>query len=132
MVRKTLGKFEMAGNIALEVEILRNTLGDHRRIVRLFYSEIKGLDLRLYTEYCVGGDLEQYCISVQPEKTIWHIFAQLAEALAYLHHGHLLYKPAGTGPPRGWQKVVHSDVKVRAPREPLSCNPSAKITQFTR
>lgn len=43
-----------------------------------------------------------------PEEHIWHVFIQMAEALAYLHHG---YTASLFFPPPHWQPIIHRDIK---------------------
>ena len=101
----------------LEIEILRDILHDHPRIVRLHEAITHTHTMQLYFDYYPGGDLFQlnarYVEEWEPvpESFIWHCFLQLSEALAYIHHGY--DRRQNSGPPHAseWQPIIHGDVK---------------------
>lgn len=121
VVRKKFHDRRIVDPLPLEVEILHKTLPyKHPRIIRMFRSEAvvghnaADLSLCLYYEYCGGGDLSKYLPKrgdMVPEAFIWHIFLQMADALALLHYGYDRHERHPDRPPRGWQRVVHRDIK---------------------
>ena len=101
----------------LEIEILRDILHDHPRIVRLHEAIMHTHTMQLYFDYYPGGDLFQlnaryveYWEPV-PESFIWHCFLQLSYPLAYIHHGYDRRQVSGPPPASEWQPIVHGDVK---------------------
>ncbi|KAL8880944.1 MAG: hypothetical protein Q9198_001748 [Flavoplaca austrocitrina] len=127
-----------------ELHFLRNALPRHSRIIGLRSAIVRPHQTQLYLDYCSGGDLSSFidasddfaqptepwqfpndlpsCI---PESFIWHIFLQLTEALAFIHHG---YDRNATSSdkvlPDKWLSVIHRDIKPcniflqRAPSHP--------------
>ena len=101
----------------LEIEILRDILHDHPRIVRLHEAITHTHTMQLYFDYYPGGDLFQlnarYVEEWEPvpESFIWHCFLQLSEALAYIHHGYDRRQLSGPPPASDWQPIIHGDVK---------------------
>ncbi len=101
----------------LEIELLRDILHDHPRIVRLHEAILHTQKVQLYFDYYPGGDLygvifryfkEWVCM---PESFIWHCFLQLSEALAYIHYGYDRRRLCGLPPPCEWQTIIHGDIK---------------------
>ena len=101
----------------LEIEILRDILHDHPRIVRLHEAITHTHTMQLYFDYYPGGDLFQLNARYVdlwepvPESFIWHCFLQLAEALAYIHHGWDRRHAYGPPPAPDWQPIIHGDIK---------------------
>ena len=99
----------------LEVELLRDILDDHPRIVRLHEAIVQPNTLQLYFDYYPGGDLFGLMVRYSdawenvPEPFIWHCFLQLSEALAYIHHGYDRRQLCASHP--NWQQVIHGDLK---------------------
>lgn len=99
----------------LEIEILRDILDDHPRIVRLHEAIAHPHTMQLYFDYYPGGDLFKVIAryyeawQVVPESFIWHCFLQLSEALAYIHYGYDRRQVCGL--PSGWQSIIHGDIK---------------------
>ena len=99
----------------LEVEILRDVLHDHPRIVRLHEAIMHTNTMQLYFDYYPGGDLFNLMVryfedwQAIPESFIWFCFLQISEGLAYIHHGYdrSIYGP----PPSEWQPIIHGDIK---------------------
>ncbi|KAL6719548.1 hypothetical protein ACLMJK_003789 [Lecanora helva] len=94
-----------------EAKIL-DLLGDHPRILKMLYYEITvDKQCMAFYEYYAGGDLRSLSGwgkgSMQPH-IVLAVFKQLAAALAFLHHG---FTRTGVDPPRGWQHIIHCDVK---------------------
>ena len=101
----------------LEIEILRDILHDHPRIVRLHEAIMHTHTMQLYFDYYAGGDLFgviagyfEECLAI-PESFIWHCFLQLAEALAFIHHGYDRRQLGGPPPASEWQPIIHGDIK---------------------
>ena len=101
----------------LEIEVLRDILHDHPRIVRLHEAITHPHTMQLYFDYYPGGDLfgvmnryYQEWVPV-PESFIWHCFLQLSEALAYIHHGYDCRQHCGPPPASKWQPIIHADLK---------------------
>ena len=91
-----------------EAAILLDALGpSHPRIIQLFHWVIPAPgQTAYYMEYCSGGDLydliknyHKHNLKV-PESFVWHVYLQLAEALAWMQENN------GNG-----YKVVHRDIK---------------------
>ena len=101
----------------LEIEILRDILHDHPRIVRLHEAITHTHTMQLYFDYYPGGDLFQFNARYMeywepvPESFIWHCFLQLSEALAYIHHGYDRRQLSGSPSASEWQSIIHGDVK---------------------
>ncbi|KAL8639070.1 MAG: hypothetical protein Q9228_003847 [Teloschistes exilis] len=99
-----------------EVRILRDILGDHRRLIKVNWWESKDSTTTMWYDYCSGGDLERLVdayISHQahiPESFIWHAFLQLAEAFAFIHFGYDRLSIDGR-PHKGFKPIIHRDVK---------------------
>ena len=98
----------------LEIEILRDILCDHPRIVRLHEAITHTHKMQLYFDYYPGGDLFGIIARYHgmqefvPEPFIWHTFLQLSEALAYIHHG---YDRRVNLPVLSWESIIHGDIK---------------------
>ncbi|KAL8716824.1 MAG: hypothetical protein Q9225_005886 [Loekoesia sp. 1 TL-2023] len=105
-----------------ELAFLRDALPPHSRIVKIRSALISPCQTQLYLDYCDGGDLtsfvEKYHYGLQshyiPESFIWHVFLQLSEALAYIHHGYDRSASSVSGRqtlPSQWLPVIHRDIK---------------------
>ena len=141
IVRKTASKFMMDGKLPREVKILKEKLDPHPRIPVLLQYGIetdwlsRRENLLLYFEYCSGGDLSRYEGGGTDESFLWHVFEQVAEALAYLHHGYIGDAPDGRWPRGRWQQVVHRDIKpsnifLKQPRTPQNPFPDVVLGDF--
>ena len=101
----------------LEVEILRDILYDHPRIVRLHDAIMHTHTMQLYFDFYPGGDLYKLMVryfeewQAVPESFIWHCFLQISEGLAYLHHGYDRRTLDGLPPASEWQTIIHGDIK---------------------
>ena len=101
----------------LEIEILRDILDDHPRIIRLHDAIMHTNTMQLYFDYYPGGDLfklmARYVEEWQdvPESFIWHCFLQISEGLAYIHHGYDRRQLWGPPPASEWQPIIHGDIK---------------------
>ena len=99
----------------LERRFLEHVLPSHRRIVNLEPQSQSPTDGALYFEYCRGGDLDTLIGKFEkdqkyiPETFIWHVFHQLAEALAFIHFGYDKHHPHDH--PSKWQRIIHRDIK---------------------
>ena len=121
LIRKEQKRFKMHESKALPLEsyIFEHVLEphpgivlfDHSSYVRPCASDRSG-SLVLYFEHCEGGDLDSYIDTkvLVPEKWIWKVFVQLAEALAYMHYGLSQLHP-NRDPPKAWPRVIHRDIK---------------------
>lgn len=101
----------------LEIEILRDILHDHPRIVRLHDAIMHTNTMQLYFDFYPGGDLFKLMVryfdewQAVPESLIWHCFLQISEGLAYLHHGYDRRQLGGLPPASEWQSIIHGDIK---------------------
>ena len=101
----------------LEIEILRDILDDHPRIIRLHEAIMHTNTMQLYFDYCPGGDLFKLIVHYynewqsMPESFIWHAFLQISEGLAYIHHGYDRRQVCGPPPASEWQSIIHGDLK---------------------
>ncbi|KAF6219934.1 hypothetical protein HO133_003759 [Letharia lupina] len=101
----------------LEIEILRNILYDHPRIVVLHEAIMHTNTMQLYFDYYPGGDLFKLMVRYieewqgVPESFIWHCFLQISEGLAYIHHGYDRRQLGGPPPDSEWQPIIHGDIK---------------------
>ncbi len=101
----------------LEIEILRDILNDHPRIVRLYDVIMHTNTMQLYFDYYPGGDLfklmARYFDEWQPmpESFLWHCFLQISEGLAYIHHGYDRRQLSGPPHASEWQPIIHGDIK---------------------
>jgi hypothetical protein len=66
-------------------------LGRHRNIIEVFSAErLQTREVWMQMEYCNGGNLSQQVRrfrSATPGMFVLHVFVQLSEALAFIHHG---------------------------------------------
>lgn len=98
-----------------EVRILQSLLPRHDRIVRLRDWFSGSMSTQLYFDYFGGGDLEQLSFQYYrhgarfPESFLWHIYLQLCEAVAFIHHGYDHRRRDKQ--PEKWQKIIHRDLK---------------------
>lgn len=103
------------GELPIEVTILQDLLRPHPRIIDLIsYSPNNGKGTKAYYEYCSGGDLHSQLRKGggSSEAWIWHVFKQMAEALAYLHLGYECSRSSRSGSmPPDWIPIVHCDIK---------------------
>ena len=101
----------------LEVEILRDILHDHPRIIRLHETIMHTNTMQLYFDYYPGGDLFKLIVQYydewqdMPESFIWHCFLQISEGLAFMHHGFDRRYLCGPPPASEWQSIIHGDIK---------------------
>ncbi|KAL9002587.1 MAG: hypothetical protein Q9188_004498 [Gyalolechia gomerana] len=97
-----------------EAAILADILGLHRGIIDLKHWSQS--PTTLWYEYCSAGDLQDLVDAYTsrrlriPEAFIWHAYVQLADAFAYIHTGYDRLAHSDR-PPRGFQPIVHRDVK---------------------
>ena len=113
LVRKEQSNFAMHGDIPREMRIFEEFLSPHPSIVDFDHATYvkKSDSLILYFEHCKGGDLSRWIpkSTLLPEDFIWHVFIQLADALAFLHYGISRRHPDSR--PSGWRRIVHRDLK---------------------
>ena len=101
-----------------EVAILQDILTPNPRLVKLYHwITPKQSETAFYMEYCSGGDLfglinqyHQKHSETIPESFVWHVYLQLAEALAWLQEGYDPQNPRAR-PPRNHECVIHRDIK---------------------
>ncbi|KAI4242712.1 MAG: hypothetical protein LQ352_007186, partial [Teloschistes flavicans] len=109
-----------------ELFFLRDALPPNPRIIHLHSALTSPTQVQLYLGYCDGGDLSSLLRRTHyrynpetrnwdyhriPESFIWHVFLQLAEALAYIHHGRDQRHPDRKPHDQDWFSVVHRDIK---------------------
>ena len=139
VIIKKASSYVIADDIPREVKILQDKLGKHPRILDMMNWEyendwrIDRRSLLMVYEYCAGGDLSKWCEGGMSESFLWHVFTQLAEALAYLHEGYTRYERSW--PPDGWRRVVHCDIKpdnvlLRKPRTSEQPYPDVVLADF--
>ena len=101
-----------------EAKILREIVREHPRILKMLHFEItRRMEFMAFYDYCAGGDLREMMVvdhdglyhGGTSARVLWHVFLQLAEALAFLHYG---FTQLGIPPPAGWRHIVHCDLKV--------------------
>ena len=125
----------------LEIEILRDILDDHPRIVRLHEAIMHTHTVQLYFDYYPGGDLFKIMVRYHeawetvPESFIWHCFLQLSEGLAFLHHGYDRRAIGGLSSESDWQPIIHGDIKpenlfLGAPTQDSHGYPSLVLGDF--
>lgn len=98
----------------LVCKVMERSSSPHRCIIDLkcWYDK----PLTFWYEYCSAGDLQDLVDAYTDRKTripeafIWHSFLMLADAFAYMHTGYDRQAQSDR-PPRGWQPIVHRDVK---------------------
>ena len=93
---------------------MNDILGKHPRLIRLYFHDWSPTRTTLFFEYCAAGDLSDLVKAYHrdhglkiPESFIWHVYRQLAEALAFMHTG---YDRTNTKRPP-FQAVIHRDIK---------------------
>ncbi|KAL8685838.1 MAG: hypothetical protein Q9218_007514 [Villophora microphyllina] len=112
-------------NYGDELFFLRNALPPHPRIIHLQSALTSPTQIQLYLDYCNGGDLSSLIFNFNsrynldtreseysriPESFIWHVFLQIAEAVAYIHQGYD-YRHPDKELPKDWLSVIHRDIK---------------------
>ena len=94
LVQKSYNNYKEFSGLPWEVYIMGRVVALHPRILQLEGWHIrKDLTLEIYYPYCEGGDLSQFAPKPgcgQPEAFVWHVFVQLADALASLRESLLL------------------------------------------
>ena len=106
--------------IPLEAWLLSEVLRPHLNIVQMCGCDVMTFKSKnMYFEYCTGGDLIDQIDhfsrqrNYAPEVFILHAFVQVAQALAYIHHG-LRWDPIENAymKERGFVSLVHGDIKA--------------------
>lgn len=120
VVRKTYRSWAIQDDMPREAYILQRIIPSHRAIL---YCDSWSIDhhhsdgrprLNIYYGYCEGGDvLRSFTKTARglSENALWNIFVKIASALAFLHFGYDRRRANPDVPPRGWQMVVHRDLK---------------------
>lgn len=120
LIRKEQRFFEMHGNLPLESFLFENIIIPHPNIVEYDHGNLlapiaghKAGSLVMYFEYCEGGDLYEKVGNPKgsSERFMWQVLVQLADALAFLHYGYDRRAYYPDEPPRGWQRILHRDLK---------------------
>ena len=120
--------------VPIEVNILRDMLPRHDRILRLHDCILQPTTVQLYYEYYSEGDLGQLIRRYNdqwqdfPESFLWHVYLQLTDALSFLHFGYTQTQPSQLS--SEWTSIIHGDIKDKnvflGPPDPSSTNPLAR------
>ena len=116
LVRKQQNMFSMYGNDPMEMFLFEKVLMTHPHVLNFDHANWNNQcgSVVLYFEHCEGGDLAKWqgkaCSKLLEENFLWHVFIQLADALAYLHHGTCMSLPLSR-PHMGWKRTIHRDMK---------------------
>ena len=104
----------------LEALILDEVSREYKRLIKLIDWQLLPADIRgppqvmMMYNYYAGGDLAALVpkrgSNRVPEMFLWHVFLQLADGLSWLHYGIDSTDP-NDDPPRGWQRIIHRDLK---------------------
>ena len=109
-----------------EAKILLQIIRNHPRILKMLHFEITHREhFMAFYDYYAGGDLRAMMVEEHGgvrTRVLWHVFLQMAEALAFLHYG---FTEIGIAPPRGWRHIIHCDLKV-------CLSPTSAITRCRR
>ena len=111
-VYKTLKYPELFRGKAREASIMEMLL-ECNRITKYFQSYKWPEHSQIIYEFCDAGDLgkiiEKYAYEdrIIPEAFVWHVFIQLAEALAFIHYGY----GASSEKRKNWTRIIHRDLK---------------------
>lgn len=117
LVLKILKPHHKSSLIEREIHILRDILPKTPHIISFMGAIPSPTNTKLLFGYCPGGDLDQlvkhfHSIGCRPPESLaWHIFEQLAKAVAFLHYGYDEYARDPLSPPPNWRRVVHRDIK---------------------
>ncbi|KAL8708975.1 MAG: hypothetical protein Q9220_006183 [cf. Caloplaca sp. 1 TL-2023] len=104
----------------LEAFILQDLLPPHPNIIQLYDYVSTPRSTTLYYEYAALGDLQRLIDKTNDhrnenvaldEQLIWHIFSQLASAVAFLHHGPPAHHPDTHQSRPTWTPILHRDIK---------------------
>ena len=114
LVLKKMRNPLLSGGIPIEARVLGKVLPPCPRIIKFHQAILQPPEAQIFFDYCDGGDLhgliDNYTRhgSVIPEAFLWHVFLQLAEALAFIHYG---VNASERHAASEWDKVIHRDVK---------------------
>ncbi|KAL9120807.1 MAG: hypothetical protein Q9187_002633 [Circinaria calcarea] len=114
LVLKKMRNPLLTGGVPCEVRVLKDVLPPCPLIIKFHQAILQQPETHLFFDYCDGGDLhdliDNYTLhqSVIPEAFVWHVFVQLAQALAFIHYG---VNPSERHAPSSWNKVIHRDIK---------------------
>lgn len=87
VVRKSYDRWVEYSGRPLELHILQYIVPNHPRILYCEgWTVIHNNKLEVYYDYCKGGDLSKFMLTHEHcrETFIWHVFMQIADALAFL------------------------------------------------
>lgn len=107
-------------HVPTEAKILLDRLRPHPNVVEIFATRRSPLKYRtsaIFMEYCNGGDLLEQLSKFQdlrissPNVFTLHLFASLACALAYIHHGIRCETASPYLESRHHEPIIHGDLK---------------------
>ncbi|MCJ1295478.1 hypothetical protein MMC34_007041 [Xylographa carneopallida] len=112
LVCKAVPQNRNTPEVPKEVRVLLEVLPKNERLCAIleYFPAPENVFLM---EYCDGGDLagllHRYRLVDEflPESFIWHVLLQVAEGLAYIHHG----RSQTAIPKHQWSPVIHADIK---------------------
>ena len=98
-----------------EAWILAAILLPSERITEFYMVTVDLIRMHVYFKYCDDSNLHKFVsiywmndISIS-EVFIWHSFAQLTEALVWIHYG---ASKCQSEPAENWVRVIHWDIKL--------------------
>ncbi|KAL8872117.1 MAG: hypothetical protein Q9174_002191, partial [Haloplaca sp. 1 TL-2023] len=120
----------------LEAHILNDILGPHPRILKLYDYIHNARATMMFYEFCELNTLQEVIENYWkhgmrvPEGFIWHVFLQMAEALAYIHTGiSTIPSVASINTNKNFKPITHRDIK---PENIFLRNPSPSSAKMQK